>query len=75
MKGGRCRRDTLFDELRSVSWDLEKLSPYHVQVVRALRLPISLVSNSYDALHLLTDFISGMTDRFAVKVADMIGGK
>ncbi|MDB5452730.1 MAG: hypothetical protein JWO33_1308, partial [Caulobacteraceae bacterium] len=30
-------------------------------------------TNGYDALHAMTDFVSGMTDRYAVKVADMIG--
>ncbi len=63
----------LLDEFRSTGWDSSKLSSYHVQVVRALGFPISSVTSSYDALHSLTDFVSGMTDRYAVKVADMVG--
>lgn len=63
----------LFNELRAVEWDCTRLSAYHAQLVRALRLPVAHVTNAYDALHALTDFVSGMTDRYAVKVADMIG--
>ncbi|OAN47960.1 hypothetical protein A6A04_04150 [Paramagnetospirillum marisnigri] len=63
----------LLDELSLVGWDASKLSSYHVQVVRALRFPTDSLTSSYDALHSLTDFISGMTDRYAVKVADMLG--
>lgn len=63
----------LLTELRSAGWDESKLSSYHVQLVRALRFPVGTISNSYDALHALTDFVSGMTDRYAVKVADMVG--
>ncbi|QAY96573.1 deoxyguanosinetriphosphate triphosphohydrolase [Methylovirgula ligni] len=63
----------LVDEFSSVGWESSKLSPYHEQVVRALRFPTESMSNSYNALHSLTDFVSGMTDRYAVKVADMLG--
>lgn len=63
----------LLDEFGSVGWDATKLSSYHVQVVRALRFPIDSLTSSYDILHSLTDFVSGMTDRYAVKVADMLG--
>nr|WP_312162184.1 dNTP triphosphohydrolase [Brevundimonas diminuta] len=63
----------LLDEYRSVGWNSDSLSPYHTQVIRSINLPIAHVSNSYDALHALTDFVSGMTDRYAVKVADMLG--
>jgi dGTPase len=63
----------LLDEFSSVGWDPGKLSSYHVQVVRALRFPTDSLTSAYDALHSLTDFVSGMTDRYAVKVADMLG--
>lgn len=62
----------LIDELRDKSWKADRLSPYHVQLARALGFPTG-AGNSYDTLHALTDFVSGMTDRYAVKVADMIG--
>ena len=63
----------LLDEFASVGWDDAKLSAYHVQVVRALGFPITSITCAYDALHALTDFVSGTTDRYAVKVADMLG--
>jgi dGTPase len=65
----------LFDDLGSVDWNAEKISDYHLQVTRALRLPIASLKDPYDAVHSLTDFVSGMTDRYAVKVADMIGAR
>jgi dGTPase len=63
----------LLNEIRLGGWDLSRMSSYHVQLVRALNFPTHAMTNSYDALHSLTDFVSGMTDRYAVKVADMIG--
>ena len=63
----------LVDALRSSGWDASKLGTYHVQVARALKFPMDSLGNSYDALHALTDFVSGMTDRYAVKVAGMLG--
>jgi dGTPase len=63
----------LFGALRETEWQVDRLSPYHLKTIRALGLPLHGVSNSYDALHALTDFVSGMTDRYAVKVANMIG--
>lgn len=65
----------LFDDLGSVEWRADKISDYHLQVARALRLPIDSLKDPYDAAHSLTDFVSGMTDRYAVKVADMIGAR
>lgn len=65
----------LFDDLASVGWDDDKINGYHQQIVRALRLPTASFGNSYDAVHGLTDFVSGMTDRYAVKVADMVGAQ
>lgn len=38
-----------------------------------MKFPTNSLGSSYDALHSLTDFVSGMTDRYAVKVADMLG--
>jgi dGTPase len=63
----------LLNEIRLEGWDLSRMSSYHVQLVRALNFPTHAMTNSYGALHSLTDFVSGMTDRYAVKVANMIG--
>lgn len=65
----------LFDNLESVGWNAGKVNDYHLQVARALGIPIALPKNPYDAVHCLTDFVSGMTDRYAVKVADMVGAR
>lgn len=62
----------LLNELRDKNWNIDNISSYHSQLVRALNFPLSSINNSYDALHCLTDFVSGMTDRYAVKVANMI---
>lgn len=63
----------LLNEANSAGWNTDKLSSYHEQVARALGFPLDSLTNSYDALHALTDFVSGTTDRYAVKVADMLG--
>jgi dGTPase len=63
----------LIDKLRDLNWDSSKLSGYDAQLARALNFPLRSAINGYDALHAMTDFVSGMTDRYAVKVADMIG--
>jgi dGTPase len=62
----------LLEDLRSREWNAGKLDPYHRQVARVLRFPTDGIATSYDAVHSLTDFVSGMTDRYAVKVAQMV---
>lgn len=64
----------LFDDL-SRAWKADALSSYHQQLARALGLPLEGIDNAYDALHALTDFVSGMTDRYAVKVSEMLYGR
>ena len=63
----------LIEAWRRAGWNAAALDPYHVQLVRALRFHTDGVRDAYDAVHALTDFVSGMTDRYAVKVADMVG--
>ncbi|UKJ77892.1 dGTP triphosphohydrolase [Azospirillum brasilense] len=63
----------LLNEANLAGWNTANLSSYHEQVARALGFPLDSLTNSYDALHALTDFVSGTTDRYAVKVADMLG--
>ncbi len=63
----------LVDELVTKNGDVTKLSSYHTQVIRALNFPTDSLGSPYEALHSLTDFVSGMTDRYAVKVAEMLG--
>ena len=65
----------LFDALAVASWDSGALSSYHQQLARALGLHLDEIDNAYDGLHALTDFVSGMTDRYAVKVSEMLYGR
>ena len=65
----------LFDDLGAKAWDTDRLSSYHTQLARACGLHLDGLGNAYDALHALTDFVSGMTDRYAVKVAGMLAGR
>jgi dGTPase len=44
-------------------------------LARALGLHLDGIDTAYDALHALTDFVSGMTDRYAVKVSEMLYGR
>ena len=64
----------VFDELHDENWNPEKLSNCNSQLVRALRLDLRDVNDSYSALHALSDFVSGMTDRYSVSTAKMISG-
>ncbi len=62
----------LIDELCGRAWNTDGLSSYHQQLARALGIDVGGIGNAYDALHILTDFVSGMTDRYAVKVGEML---
>lgn len=62
----------MLTELVRHNFDTEKLNNYQKQLITALKFPVNQAAQPYDALHLLTDYVSGMTDRYAVKVADMI---
>ena len=43
---------------------------------RELRLlDLRGITDDYSAMHSLGDFVSGMTDRYAVKVRDMVAGR
>jgi dGTPase len=64
----------VYEELAVKNWDSEELSSHNVQIVRALGLELSSVSSNSQALHSLADFVSGMTDRYAVKVSKQISG-
>lgn len=63
----------VMEKLAQRNWELDKLSYYDSQVVRSLRLPIAGCDNAYDAAHAMADFVSGMTDRYALKVAKLLG--
>lgn len=68
----------LFIALRACNWDTETLLKEHgywTQLVRAVDLDLRGVTDEYTAAHALTDFVSGMTDRYAIRVRDMITGQ
>lgn len=64
----------IFEALRKSGWDKTKLEGYDAKLVRALNLDIRDVNDPYSALHSLTDFVSGMTDRYTIKVAKLVNG-
>ncbi|MDX1121824.1 dNTP triphosphohydrolase [Sinorhizobium medicae] len=64
----------VFDQLLAEKWDPAKLDGYHEQLRRAANLDLRDVKDPYTALHALTDYVSGMTDRYAVKVAKLVAG-
>lgn len=64
----------LYTDIMENGWNYEKISSYNEKLSRALDLNISYINNEYDALHSMTDFVSGMTDRFALKISKMLSG-
>jgi dGTPase len=64
----------LFEELHAASWNSNELSGYHQQLRRATNIDLRDVKDSYTALHAMADYVSGMTDRYAVKVAKLVSG-
>lgn len=61
----------VYQALAAAQWEVEKLPAYEAQVNRALGLDLRDVTDAYSALHSLTDFVSGMTDRYAVKASEL----
>lgn len=64
----------VFEDLAGNSWNAERLKSHSKQLIRALNLDIRHVANAEQALHALADFTSGMTDRYAVRIARMLTG-
>ncbi|MEL0437771.1 dGTP triphosphohydrolase [Phycobacter sp. 'Weihai'] len=68
----------LFEDLKDCQWNqakLEEENSHWVKLIRAVDLDLRGVQDDYTALHSLADFVSGMTDRYAVKVRDMVEGR
>lgn len=68
----------LYADLRDCGWDVELFLGRHgywAKLVRAVDLDLRDISDEYSAMHGLADFVSGMTDRYAVKVRDMVTGR
>lgn len=64
----------VYEELEKKKWDPSKLEGYNQQLVRAINLDLRDIADSYTALHSLTDYVSGMTDRYTVKIAKIVSG-
>ena len=64
----------VFEALAARGWEPERLGDYHGQLVSATALDLRGAKDAYSALHLLADYVSGMTDRYAVSVAKMLSG-
>lgn len=62
----------VIEALAGVGWQAEKLEGYPRQLQRALGIDLRHARDPYSALHALSDYVSGMTDRYAVKVDRMI---
>lgn len=64
----------VYVKLQEVGWDEAKLVSYQRQLIKAAGIDIRDVTTPYSALHSLADYVSGMTDRYAVKIARMLSG-
>ncbi|MQQ08681.1 dNTP triphosphohydrolase [Epibacterium sp. SM1979] len=67
----------LFVDLRVCDWDQDRFLSNHgywAKLIRAVDLDLRSVVDDYTAAHALGDFVSGMTDRYAVRVRDMVTG-
>ncbi len=63
-----------YEALKNAGWDDGNLPDYERQLVRAVALDMRGVSSNYEALHAMADFVSGMTDRYALEVAKLVSG-
>lgn len=64
----------IYQHLSNADWDTSTLTPYHKQVINILKIDMRDVNSAYAALHSLTDFVSGMTDRYAMRAARILSG-
>jgi len=64
----------IYEQLATKNWDQDSLDDHSKQVVRALLLDLNGISNTEQALHGMTDFVSGMTDRYALRISRMLSG-
>ncbi|WP_235216223.1 dGTP triphosphohydrolase [Ruegeria halocynthiae] len=64
----------VYEVLAQQNWKEDELPDYEKQLINAVKLDLRGVDDAYSALHSLTDFVSGMTDRYAVQVSDMLSG-
>ena len=64
----------IYIKLLDADWDEAALTGYHRQLIKAAGVDIRDVTCPYTALHSLADYVSGMTDRYAVKISRILMG-
>lgn len=64
----------IYEQLAANNWDQNGLDDHSKQVERALLLDLRGISSAEQALHCMADFISGMTDRYALRISRMLSG-
>lgn len=64
----------VYEQLAARAWDGSTLDAHAAQVARALHLDFRDVVSSEQALHGMADFVSGMTDRYALRISRMLSG-
>ena len=64
----------IYEQLAANNWDQNGLDDHSQQVERALLLDLRGISSAEQALHGMADFISGMTDRYALRISRMLSG-
>lgn len=64
----------IYEQLAVNDWEQDSLDDHSKQVVRALLLDLRGISTEEQALHRMADFISGMTDRYALRISRMLSG-
>lgn len=64
----------IYEQLAKNHWDQSRLDDHSKKVERALLLDLRGISSAEQALHGMADFISGMTDRYALRISRMLSG-
>ncbi len=66
-------KDPIYD-LHMCDWDSDKLKGNSKRLVRLAEMDFSTATDLYTGTHILTDYISGMTDRFASETYKKLSG-
>ncbi|KEO50540.1 dGTP triphosphohydrolase [Thioclava pacifica] len=61
--------------LQEKKWNQDELPDHLRQIVSATQIDLRDVRDEYSALQALADYVSGMTDRYAVKVDRILSGR
>ena len=62
----------IVESLSKNKWNADDIIPYHKNLAGSTGFNLNNIVDVGTSLHSLTDFISGMTDRYAIKVANML---